>query len=351
MFWLIRNSLESRDKDPPSGTKHQVGTTLDSSRCERPPIGEKKHQLTREITMRATKGYGEAIGHHGELVQGIFEDDYGNLRRGLTSLPCHQLRSKATFEAYAKESLSLTPTYFEKSKRAAELAIGTFAKTRIGGHLTVESNIPVGRGMGSSTADVIASILAVLNYLDVQPTPDRVMAIAVNAERACDSTLFLRPAVLFAHRDGSVIETFTKSLPPIDCISVDTAPDQTVDTLAIEPAHYDSFEIEAFRALRNLMRKAINESDLRLLGRIATESTMINERFLPKPRLQNIMAIGDRHGAVGVQVAHSGTVVGLMFDPANDRTAENMNLATSDLRTSGFVPSIFRSQSSHGSNK
>lgn len=290
--------------------------------------------------MRKTEGYGEAIGHHGELVQGVFEDENARLRRGLMSLPCYHLKSKASFKADGKEGISVSPEHCEKSKRAVELAIKTFARNRIGGRVKILSNIPVGHGMGSSTADVLASIRAVLDYLDVQPTPDRVMQIAVSAEKACDSTLFSQQAVLFAHRDGLVIESFKNSLPPIDLISVDTTPGQTVDTLEFEPARYNSFEIELFRPLRSLVRKAIRDSDLGLLGRVATASALINERFLPKPRLSEIKAIGARHGAVGVQVAHSGTVVGLMFDPANQRTAENMDLAMSDLTKSGFNPLI-----------
>ncbi|WP_375779132.1 GHMP kinase [Bradyrhizobium sp. ma5] len=293
--------------------------------------------------MRAIEGYGEAIGHHGELIQGIFEDENGHLRRGLTSLPCRQLRSKAMFKAHGQDILSVSPRRCEKSRRAAELVLKTFGRLRGGGHLTVQSNIPVGRGMGSSTADVLASILAVLDYLAIQLSPDRVMKIAVRAETACDSTLFSQQAVLFAHREGDVIESFINSLPPIDFISIDTAPGHTVDTVALQPADYNRTEIESFRPLRRLLGKAIKESDLGLLGRVATASALINERFLPKPRLHEIEAIGTRYGAIGVQVAHSGTVVGLMFDPANENTTENIDRAMLNLRESGFNSATFRS--------
>ncbi|MDK1492906.1 hypothetical protein QN219_23065 [Sinorhizobium sp. 7-81] len=123
-------------------------------------------------------------------------------------------------------------------------------------------------------------------------------------------------------------------------ISVDTTGGQKVDTLAFEPARYSPEEIETFRPLRALLRRAIKASDFALLGRAATASAWINERFLPKPRLTDIETIGVCHGAVGVQVAHSGTVVGLMFDPANEKTSDNMERAMHDLRKSGFEPSI-----------
>lgn len=290
--------------------------------------------------MCAKEGSGEATGHHGELLQGIFEDKNGHLHRGLVSLPCRQLKSRVKFRANGAEKVSITPLHCQKAQRAAELALTRFARIRTGGHLAIESNIPVGRGMGSSTADVLACILAILDYLDVQPPPESIMQVAVDAETACDSTLFSQQAVLFAHREGIVIESFRHSLPPIDYISVDTTPGQTVDTLAFEPAQYSSAEIETFRPLRSLLRRAINSSDLGLLGRVSTASARINEKFLRKPRLHDIEAIGVRCGAIGTQVAHTGTVVGLMFDPTNRKNAENMERAMHDLKSSGFKPSI-----------
>ena len=51
-----------------------------------------------------------------------------------------------------------------------------------------------------------------------------------------------------------------------------------------------------------------------LLGRVATASSRINQRYLPKPVLDELLALCRRLGGHGVQVAHSGTVAGLIFD-------------------------------------
>ncbi|MEM5300190.1 GHMP kinase [Burkholderia sp. JPY481] len=297
--------------------------------------------------MHSREGFGEAIGHHGELLQGVFESDGGRLRRGLVSLPCPNLTSKARFLVDGEMQVSVSPRRCEKARRAAELTLNTFAQTVAGGHVTINSNIAVGRGMGSSTADVVATILAVLDCLNVQTSIDRVMQIAVNAEMACDSTLFSQNAVLFAQREGLVIEAFTNSLPNVDFISIDAAAAEPVNTLTFKPAEYSHVEIETFRSLLALLRHAINTSNLNLLGRVATASARINQRFLRKPHLDRIEEIGVRHGAIGVQVAHSGTVVGLMFDPADDRNADHIELAMRDLRRSGFEQCSVHAQLSH----
>ncbi|QPC95770.1 GHMP kinase [Mesorhizobium sp. INR15] len=287
-------------------------------------------------------GYAEAIGHHGELVQGLFEDDGAQLRRALVSLPCPQLKSKASFRANESDHVSVTPASREKARRAAELTINAYGRPGTGGNLAIDSNIPIGRGMGSSTADVLASILAALDWLGIEVASHDVMRIAVSAETACDSTLFKQQAVLFAHRDGIVMEAFRKALPPIDFISIDTTPDVMVDTLEFKPARYDQLEIETFRPLRSLLRTAIKNADARMLGRVATASARINERFLPKPRLSEIETIGARFDAIGIQVAHSGTVVGLMFDAMDQKASVNIDRATGALRQSDFEPKIFR---------
>jgi uncharacterized protein involved in propanediol utilization len=285
-------------------------------------------------------GYAEAIGHHGELVQGLFEDEHAQLRRALVSLPCPQLKSKATFRANDSACVSVIPTSHEKARRAAELTLEAVGRGRTGGDLAIDSNIPIGRGMGSSTADVLASIEAVLDCLGFEAPCDNVMQIAVAAETACDSTLFKQQAVLFAHREGIVLESFRKALPPINFISIDTTPETTVDTLEFEPARYAQHEIETFRPIRSLLRRAINNADVALLGRVATASAHINERFLPKPRLDEIETIGARFGAVGIQVAHSGTVVGLMFSKLDEKAPQSIERAAGALRRSGFEPAI-----------
>ena len=70
---------------------------------------------------------------------------------------------------------------------------------------------------------------------------------------------------------------------------------------------------------------AIEQADIQLLGEACTQSARIHQRILHKPELPGLIEIADETGGAGVSVAHSGTVVGLLFSP--DR-AENMARAS-----------------------
>lgn len=232
--------------------------------------------------------------------------------------------------------MTIAPAACDKALRAGRLAMAEFSGSTCGGHLQIGSNIPVGQGMGSSTADVLASVMAILDYLGRTASPETIMRIAVAAETASDSTIFTQQAVLFAHREGSVIESFRRPLPPIDVISIDTSPEQTVSTLDHPPARYSSAEVEAFRPLRSLLRVAIDLHDLNLLGRVATASARINQRFLPKPNFQELSRIAAEHRAIGLQVAHSGTLVGLLFDPDSMTRDEDIGQACQAIAAFGL---------------
>jgi uncharacterized protein involved in propanediol utilization len=97
-------------------------------------------------------------------------------------------------------------------------------------------------------------------------------------------------------------------------VGCDLEPDTRIDTLGLTPADYDDREIGAFQVLRAGMRRAIAMQDAALLGRVSTASARINQRFLPKAELDLLLAECLRLGGCGIQVAHSGTLVGLMFD-------------------------------------
>ncbi len=288
---------------------------------------------------RKEQGFGRVNGHHGEILQGVFPDETGGLHRALVTLPCNLVSSTAIFRP-ATGHLVTVPDDKLKAAEAARLALDALGLHDQGGSLTVESNIPVGLGMGSSTADVVATIRAVADAHGVALAADAVARLAVRAETASDSLMHGDLAVLFAQREGIVLEHLGPALPPLEILGVDTAPDTRVDTLRQPAAAYDDWEIQAFRPLRGMLRRAVKTGDPTLIGRVATASARLSQRHLPKPGFEDILNIATATGALGVQVAHSGTVAGLLFDPRNPATARRVSEATTRLEAIGLPPRL-----------
>ncbi|SMH40549.1 kinase [Mesorhizobium australicum] len=280
-------------------------------------------------------GVGTAIGHHGELLQGVFEDRNGQLHRGLVTLPLARLTSKATFTLTGTSTITAHPDDKTKAGLAARLTLDRLDIAE-GGVLRIESGIPVGHGYGSSTADVVAAIRAVAAAHNAKLRPSRIGQLAVAAEQASDAIAFDENAVLFAQREGVVLEHFGGSLPPLLLVGFKASGGRPIDTLKLPPARYDSTEIQQFRVLRALISRAVRYQDPDCLGRAATVSARISQRHLPKRHFDRVIEIAEDAGACGVQVAHSGSLLGILFDRAGKDLRHRAGRAAASAQRSGF---------------
>jgi uncharacterized protein involved in propanediol utilization len=283
----------------------------------------------------ARVGKGRSIAQHGELFQGQIEDETNRRRRCLLSLPCKALYSEATFEPNATGVLTVQPEKKQKAKRAAELTIDYLNAPPQGGSIRIESNVPEAKGYGSSTADCVAAAMAAADALGCSLSQKELGQLVVRAEIASDNFMFHR-AVLFAHREGVVLEDYAQDMPKLEVLGVDTAEEDHVKTLEYPPAAYSWRQIQSFRTLASALRRAIRLSDIHLLGRVATASAAINQLFLPKPTFKDIRRIAECVGALGVAVAHSGTVLSILLDPNDDRLENKIKQLHSSLEQLGI---------------
>ncbi|MCL5959774.1 MAG: hypothetical protein M1358_10780 [Chloroflexi bacterium] len=64
-----------------------------------------------------------------------------------------------------------------------------------------------------------------------------------------------------------------------------------------------------------LVREGLRAGDVSLIGRGATISALANQTVLFKPHLEAVLRLAQKMGAAGVNVGHSGTVIGVLLDP------------------------------------
>ncbi|MEU9861978.1 GHMP kinase [Streptomyces sp. NPDC047971] len=268
-------------------------------------------------------GTGDAPCHHGEILQGVFLDGDGHRCAGLVTLPMAGPGSGAEFvrrPGAPPRAITVVPADRTKAAHAAALAVDECARQAgvplCGGELRVSGDIPVGLGMGSSTSDVIATVRAVADAYGLRLAPETVARLAVRAELACDPLMLDGRPVLFAQREGRVLEVLGPALPPLVVVGCTLGGGAPVDTLALPVREADATDIRDFERLRALLRRAVATGDARLLGEVATASARRGQQLLAHPEFDDLTVIARRVGAVGVQIAHSGAVAGVLFDAA-----------------------------------
>ena len=134
-----------------------------------------------------------------------------------------------------------------------------------------------------------------------------------------------------AQRRGSVLRDLGGPLPVVRVLGFNTEGEHGVATLTLPPVPYSAWEIEAYRTVLGLLRRAVERQDAALLGRVATASTLIMQRHRPKRHMPELLRLAKEAGALGVQVAHSGTVAGFLFEPGAG-AAERIEFARAGLR-------------------
>jgi L-threonine kinase len=240
----------------------------------------------------------------GELVQGMSSDSHF-----LVSCPIDIL-SRVTVELRESPEIKAS-TQASKSVAALQLVLNKFGYKNMGAAIYIQSDLPSGKGMGSSTADVAGTVYAAAAALNQAIPAEEVARICVSIEPT-DSSIF--PGVaLFDHRNGNRYEWLGPA-PELDILVLDLGGE--VDTLSYNAldrtADLRSLSLTSMRALQ-LVREGLNCGDIEKIGAGATLSARAHQKILPKPPLENIIAIGSPMGAVGVDVGHSGTVIGVLF--------------------------------------
>lgn len=251
-------------------------------------------------------GQARAPGTCGELVQGQFRDgtDF------LVTLPVDVWSTVRVEIIPGPHPVSVYPATRTKTQQATRLALDVLGHPDTGARVSVTSDLPVGKGMASSTADVVAACRATAAALGCSISPEMISHIAGQIEPS-DGVMY--PGVVcYNHRECWLIEALGH-LPPLEILIVDLGGE--VDTLVFNtfPKNYTATEVGAIQEAYDLLVEGLRTGDMLLIGRAATLSSRINQRLLAKPHLERLIQIARDYGAYGVNVAHSGTIVGLLF--------------------------------------
>ncbi|MGM0436900.1 MAG: hypothetical protein ACQEQD_01375 [Bacillota bacterium] len=248
-------------------------------------------------------------GSCGELFQGKIGED--NLLiscpidkyNGVTAFHTNKFTGVRSNKDYPK-SLSAVKKFLEKSNI-----------NKIGLKLEFQSELLRSKGMGSSTADITAALSAIMILLDNKINWKILKEILISIEPT-DSTPW--PGLsLFDYRNGKILQPYG-SPPSLDILifsekgKINTVQfNQNLDLLKIKNSSQESKLIESLK----LIKKGIQEKNPAKLGKASIISAKLHQKIYYRSYLDNLISLIEKYtGVYGLNIAHSGTVFGILVD-------------------------------------
>lgn len=250
------------------------------------------------------QGKGSCNGTFGELVQGIIGE-----RPFLITLPIPGLRSEAIFIPDPTVSEIKVVDSMAKAMKAGKLLFQQFG-LKGGGLLDIRSNIPIGKGMASSSADIVAALKAIADSFSLPLTNEMISTIAAKIEPT-DGVMY-DEVVAYDYLHGELIESFG-ALPPFILVGIDLG--GVVDTIEFNQHEkaYNWHDQNHFLEAYKWVKEGFKKKNLAFICKAATLSARVNQKILSKPSFKEFEKLAHScHG--GIVVAHSGTLVGILLD-------------------------------------
>lgn len=233
-----------------------------------------------------------------------------------------------------------------KALQVLELLKEDLGLPTLGGKVEFLQQLPEGKGMASSTADITAVAAATLIALGEDPDPERLAHYALRIEPS-DSVMF--PGITeMEHVQGHSHRILGPAVPAM-FLALDWG--GTVDTRVFNARpglaeHYRRYELEIERAYM-MAREGIEQGDLEKLATAGTISARCNLEMNPKSWFVPFLAWVLQNGGLGVVTAHSGTLLAGVFPQdgfSGREVRKNLRLEASQRFTPAYLD-LFHSHS------
>lgn len=259
-------------------------------------------------------------GSFGEIIQG----KAGN-RNVLVSFPINLYSRVELFEC-SKNKAFYIPYYLKKSYMFMRSLLRKWGCERCYSNLAldVHSDIPRAKGMASSTADLCAVYRCMTQMFNRQYSEEELVDQCINIEPT-DSIIF-RKMTLFDYKNG----LYKKTLGDYFKFNILVFQGQkTVDTVK-----FNSNNSKCLSSIEDLigpLELAVQNRSLKQLLEISTESILRNQNRLYYNFLNEVIHISKYTGGLGIIGAHSGNVLGIVFDSMEKLKFVEKNICTNKL--------------------
>lgn len=259
---------------------------------------------------RPPAGVGTAFGTFGELLQGVLPEKDGDF---LVTLPVARWARAAFRPDPGADGITVRPAHKTKARQLARM-IAEDAAWPGGGELTVSGVLPEGKGMASSSADLVATARAVSEALDVAMPPRRLEGYLARIEPT-DGVLY--PAIVAYHHRSVRLRHVLGTLPAMAVVGIDEG--GAIDTVGFNqvPKPFTAADRREYARLLDRLTDAVRHRNLTEVGAVATRSALMNQLLCHKRLLAPLLDVCRDVGGLGVTVGHSGTTLGLLLDASD----------------------------------
>lgn len=178
--------------------------------------------------------------------------------------------------------------------------------------IDIHSTIPIAKGMASSTADIAATAIATAHHLGHQLDEATLAQLCVSLEPT-DSTVFRQLTLLIITTHP--LRSPVKRSPTSTCWFSKARKRYARQTITGSRAKAGlQAGAPALKRAWEKVQEACSSQNPYRMGEAATLSAIASQMLLPKPDFDSLLSLVEECDLYGVNVAHSGSVVGLMLD-------------------------------------
>ncbi|MGA4721901.1 kinase [Fictibacillus nanhaiensis] len=248
-------------------------------------------------------GKGKCFGTFGELLQGVLEDG----QDFLVTFPIN-LFSNATFISNS-EDLIVEPAYKKKSQKLAKMILEHFNLPQ-SGELYIESNLPIGKGFASSSADMVSTARSIEDCFGIE-VPVPLLQHMMSQLETSDGVMY-SGVVSFYNKRVELIEEFNY-LPPLTIVGVDNGGEVNTSNFHKVVKDYSIEEKKRYTQMLAEITDALKDLDISRIAQISSESAHMNQKVNPSRVFDNVNAVCNVVGGLGVIKAHTGTYSGIIL--------------------------------------
>lgn len=261
---------------------------------------------------------GNANGKFGELLQGSLPGEDNHF---LISVPINRYVTAKFHCLRNTDQANIYPPHKIKSASLAFKIMRYFGLT-CGWELNLESELAEGKGLGSSTADLVACARAIENATG-KKLPMKAFLSFLKEIEPSDGVMY-DGLVCFFYRRVALYEQLG-FLPNLAIAGIDEG--GVIDTINFNNhlRPYTELEKEKYSNLLEKILVAIKTEDLKTIGEVSTESAILHQSINPKKYLDYFLNIAETVGATGIVVAHSGTYMGIIMNTSNPDYREKLH--------------------------